>query len=268
VSQSKIFGIGLSRTGTTSLTLALETLGNRVIHFPMTTKEIEEHDAATDTPVAANFEALDARFPGAKFIYTTREISEWLESCRRFWTKRKESSFDPTPFITNLHRKLYGSPEFNPDGFAQAYQRHEAQVLGFFADRPSDLLVLDICGGSIGWEPLCDFLGASIPNIPFPSVNASSAIDQVLLRLLHAIEDSKRICQLSGVPEQYLEELRSSQAFRDHDPQSSMDLGESWELHSMLAAACSHFGGADMAARKLNLPKARLTEILGRNRRL
>ena len=70
VTRAKTFGIGLSRTGTTSLTLALEALGLSVAHFPTTMKQIEEHDAATDTPVAASFQSLDSRFPGSKFIYT------------------------------------------------------------------------------------------------------------------------------------------------------------------------------------------------------
>ena len=65
LTRAKTFGIGLSRTGTTSLTLALEALGLSVAHFPTTMKQIEEHDAATDTPVAASFQALDSQLSGS-----------------------------------------------------------------------------------------------------------------------------------------------------------------------------------------------------------
>ena len=45
--RGKILGIGLSRTGTTSLTRALEILGLRAVHFPRRLREIRRHDAAT-----------------------------------------------------------------------------------------------------------------------------------------------------------------------------------------------------------------------------
>src|SRR3954451_20670364 len=102
--SGRIFGLGLSRTGTTSLTDALELLGYRTIHFPAdgrTRNEmlaffattggplrlslLESADALTDTPVCATFEALDATYPGSRFILTTREKDSWLESCRAFW---------------------------------------------------------------------------------------------------------------------------------------------------------------------------------------
>src|SRR5207237_3908 len=47
----KVFGIGLSRTGTTSLTRALELLGYRAKHYPTAESHFEEYDALTDTPV-------------------------------------------------------------------------------------------------------------------------------------------------------------------------------------------------------------------------
>ena len=70
--MSKVFGIGLSRTGTTSLTLALKALGYQAAHFPSdddTRREVTAHvlagggpieltilkelDALTDTPVCS-----------------------------------------------------------------------------------------------------------------------------------------------------------------------------------------------------------------------
>ena len=84
--RGKLFGIGLSRTGTTSLNTAFGRLGYRSVHFPSdarTRAEIEAfiadprerlslrtlrfHDALTDTPACVGFEALDAQLPPQSF---------------------------------------------------------------------------------------------------------------------------------------------------------------------------------------------------------
>jgi Sulfotransferase domain len=146
--RSKIFGIGLSRTGTTSLTEALKILGFTAIHYPTSLQEIELYDAATDLPVADAFEMLDGKFPGSKFIYTVRERQRWLESCRRHWTLKQEK-IDCTK--RELRQRLYGTVNFDLDLFAQAYDRHESRVLSYFVWRPYDLLVLDIFRGRTDW---------------------------------------------------------------------------------------------------------------------
>lgn len=90
-----VFGIGLSRTGTTSLNSALGILGFRSFHLPPITRIdgddcsfvwpwwMNKYDAATDLTVAAVFRDLNRRFPNAKFIYTTRDIDNWLISCEK-----------------------------------------------------------------------------------------------------------------------------------------------------------------------------------------
>lgn len=172
---SKIFGIGLSRTGTTSLTEALTILGYRARHFPQSHLtfwgsveinqiELKKFDAFTDTPVALNFQKLDQMFPGSKFILTLREITAWLESCRRYqWnqTGRLERK---------LRLALYGCTEFNPELFRNAYQRHTQTVLQYFRNRAGDLLIIDITKGD-GWGQLCPFLGTAKPAVAFPCKN-------------------------------------------------------------------------------------------------
>ena len=82
-SKSKIFGIGLSKTGTTSLARALEILGYKTRDYLGVTRyssgdlssidldEIETNDAFTDTPVPSFYRELDSRYPGSKFILTS-----------------------------------------------------------------------------------------------------------------------------------------------------------------------------------------------------
>ena len=42
----------------------------------------------------------------------------------------------------------------------------------YFADRPGDLLEIDISRGG-GWEPLCAFLGEPVPDVAFPRSNSA-----------------------------------------------------------------------------------------------
>ena len=90
-----MFGIGLSRTGTTPLALALGILGFTAFHFlnPATGEVISEADtdlvdAATDTPVCVNFEKLYYLYPFSKFIYTTRPFEDWQPSFCRYLDRR------------------------------------------------------------------------------------------------------------------------------------------------------------------------------------
>ena len=90
IEEKKIFGIGLSRTGTTSLERALKILGYNCEHFNSGSRvlnwpELFMLESAVDTPVSARFESLYYAFPDSKFIYTVRNISEWAESMKRFY---------------------------------------------------------------------------------------------------------------------------------------------------------------------------------------
>jgi hypothetical protein len=93
--RPKVFGIGLSRTGTKSLHQALRILGYRSDHFSthlltlaqgelgLDWSSVRDYDALTDVTAARFYRELDARFPGARFILTVREPQAWLRSCAR-----------------------------------------------------------------------------------------------------------------------------------------------------------------------------------------
>jgi hypothetical protein len=168
----KIFGIGLSRTGTTSLTTALAKLGLHAYHFPHTREMIDQVDAATDTPVAAWYRDLDAAYPGSLFVLTLRHIPDWLDSCEALW-RSSFQYFDD--FTAGIHRQLYGREDFDRDAFTAAYARHRDEVFNHFSGRDRDLLVIDICAGE-GWERLCPFLGFDIPSTPFPFRNPRASL--------------------------------------------------------------------------------------------
>ena len=171
MSQSKIFGIGLSKTGTTSLCEALCILGYSAIHFPLGLRGVEEHDAATDTPIADKFELLDRRYHGSKFIYTVRQRDDWIRSCRTHWARFIDRGRETRQEVAELYERLYGSLEFDANLFEYAYERHAMRVLSYFSNRSDDLLIIDICSEKSDWEPLCSFLGKERPNREFPHMN-------------------------------------------------------------------------------------------------
>ncbi|MGH8887299.1 MAG: sulfotransferase family protein [Egibacteraceae bacterium] len=177
--RAKVFGIGLSKTGTKSLSQALSQLGLRTIHFPLVRSEVlratyelpilREHDAATDACVAVLFPHLDRRYPASKFILTVREKESWLRSCERYYAIadaiwEHEGSLDRALFWRLL---VYGCHRFNRERFSYVYDRHVREALHHFKDRCADLLVMNICDGD-GWDLLCPFLERPQPTGPFP----------------------------------------------------------------------------------------------------
>jgi Sulfotransferase domain len=179
--NSKIFGIGLSRTGTLSLTSALETLGIETRHYPndpRTQAELRSGryelsllnsvQALTDIPVAPFYAQFDRAFPGSKFILTTRSTDSWLASVEnhfRMYVERRRDEFDDFVFAC-----VYGSLHFDSERFRYVKELHEDNVRRYFGNRPDDLLILDVFHDG-RWEDLCDFLDRPVPNEPFPHQN-------------------------------------------------------------------------------------------------
>ena len=174
----RVFGVGLSRTGTTSLNAALVHLGYRARHFPSLSRlpgpirirrrEYARYDAFTDLPPAFLFRELDARFPGAKFVLTVRDEDAWLASCARF--ERFQPNASIARRILRLREAVYGCGHYDEERFRATYRRHLEDVRAHFAKRPANLLELDVCAGA-GFEALCRFLDRPLPSLPFPHEN-------------------------------------------------------------------------------------------------
>lgn len=173
----KIFGIGLSRTGTTSLTQALTVLGLRARHYFFDLDAIEQLDAATDTPIARAYKQLDRAYPGSRFVLTVRDMDDWIASCRNFFDSPPEPGSDEE----QLALDIYGCIGFDEQKFRARYVAHLEGVQEYFANRPSDLLIMNICNGD-GYELLCPFIGRPIPSEPFPHYNSIEWARQLRLR--------------------------------------------------------------------------------------
>lgn len=198
---TKVFCIGFQKTGTTTLNAALSELGYRVTSVFGRGVPLEElrrsyvaqgleiaraHDAVEDMPWPLMFRELDAEFPGSKFILTWRETDRWLASIC--------DHFGPHPDI--LQQLTYGADAAAPVGsearYAQVYDAHNAAVRAWFADRPDDLLEMNLSHGH-GWERLCPFLGRAAPDAPFPRINSSRQRKSLIQRI-------RRRLNLLGLP--------------------------------------------------------------------
>lgn len=178
--MQKIFGIGFSKTGTTSLESALQLLGyntwrghweNPNLSYTVTLhlykdyeilfKIIDCFDAFTDIPWGGSDLCIKLyeRLPNSKFILTRRDTENWYASFERMITK-----FDPnheTALDSFDARERYGAVRFFKDVFdvetlsgnrqkiIDYYNTYNRSVVDFFNQRNANFIVLDITGEGI-----------------------------------------------------------------------------------------------------------------------
>lgn len=192
--QPKVFGLGLSRTGTKSLTVALHLLGFDVAHYPTDQESfaamargdgrfplLERYDGLTDIVTIPFLTELDTLHPGSWFVLTVRAKEDWLRSIEDHWRGKPvvipgHEGTSSMRVRSLLRAAVFGCYEFNRERLARVYDDHLARVRAYFRDRPEDLLVLDIIGGE-GWEKLAPFLGYAPPDVPFPCAPTQVAMD-------------------------------------------------------------------------------------------
>jgi hypothetical protein len=200
----KIFCIGLSKTGTTSLEQALKDLGYRlgdqhqgelllpayaarnfrpIVEFCLTA------DAFQDAPFSFPFTylVLDQSFPNAKFILSVRDDpDQWYRSLVRFHSKLFAGG--RIPVKDDLVRATYSYPGFvwesikvlsNPreediyhkPTLVSYYDRHNAGVRDYFRVK-SNFLEINL-SHKTAYREFCDFLGKEPVAEGFPWLNAS-----------------------------------------------------------------------------------------------
>jgi hypothetical protein len=197
--NTKIFCIGLSRTGTKSLTVALYILGYNVIHYPSDKQSLKDlidgnynfsvlkdYDGISDITVSPYYAQLYKQFPNSKFILTVRNKQDWLRSFEKHWSDRPPFN-DPNQNKTYmkvrrlLRASVYGTYKFNRERMAYVYDLHKKNVKDFFRNKPRSLLVLNIFQKK-AWKKLCKFL--NVPRLKdfqtFPDVKTNESLFQIL----------------------------------------------------------------------------------------
>ena len=180
--RTRVFCIGWSKTGTTSLTEALRILGlfswhwapwvigykhirSQISEFRIDFSGVADYTALADLPICALYRELDQAFPGSLFILATRPLETWIASA----TADVENCIKCIGHMDAVERWAYGTDVIDKELFQKRYLQHQQQVLEYFAGR-SDFLTMDISEGN-PWPQLCEFLKLPVPNRAFPHLN-------------------------------------------------------------------------------------------------
>ena len=162
--KTKVWGLGLSRTGTTTLNHALVNIGWNTIHYAGFNKMIHPyHDGATDIPVLCYMRQLDEMFPGSKFIWTDRDRDEWISRIVPYFENKRQNKMDP--WSSWVRTTVFGTLFPHEDQAATVYDKHNAFITQYFANRKNDLLKINIPDGESP-ETLYDFLDVDKARLP------------------------------------------------------------------------------------------------------
>jgi Sulfotransferase domain len=207
VTDMRLIGAGLPRTGTLTQKLALERLGfepcyhwvnviadldqvhlwDRAMDGAGPWEEIFHGARATvDWPGGYFYRELMDVYPDAKVLLSVREGESWERSFREtIWTmshgesvmpllSRARAEIDPRwhSYLALVDRMFWGPQGTFAAGHANPQQlieqMHRHNEEVKRAVAPERLLVWEVTDG---WEPLCEFLGVEVPEEPLPHAN-------------------------------------------------------------------------------------------------
>ncbi|HEX4198335.1 MAG TPA: sulfotransferase [Caulobacteraceae bacterium] len=185
----KVVGSGLGRTGTKSMQSALNILGFGPCHHmvevfahpesmalwieagkgrPDWDAIFEGYHSVVDYPGAHFWREIADYYPDAKVLHTVRDPDQWFDSTQatifapgRSMGEGVRGEFFNTfsgPMRDHLADRAYMTDHF---------LKHTEAVKAAIA--PERLLIYQ---AGQGWEPLCKFLGAPVPDVPYPSENS------------------------------------------------------------------------------------------------
>lgn len=174
----KVFCLGLMKTGTSTLTEALELLGLRTLHWggrqahhdvldavaagELAIGRLPARDAYSDiSTLSDRFVLTDLQHPGSRFILTVRDVDAWVDSRRRHVERNRASQ--------QIGRYAGRNTEVDEPAWRAMWHAHLDGVRAHFAGR-SDLLEIDLTA-SPRWDELAAFLDRPAPDVAFPAAN-------------------------------------------------------------------------------------------------
>ena len=190
-----IIGVGVGRTGTYTLRLAINELGfgpchhmeevlkNMDVQVSLWSEALkgnanwnaiyDGYNSAVDWPTAGFYSELFKEYPSAKYILTERSPESWADSFGSTIYKLLQER-DKAPEKMHSWLKMC-TGVISKTGFPEGLNRDEL-IKGFIAHNKAvketipeeQLLVFQV---KDGWEPLCDFLNVPVPDKPFPRTN-------------------------------------------------------------------------------------------------
>ena len=195
----EVIGAGFGRTGTMSLKLALEKLGydkcyhmaelfqhpehietwERALHGERVdwSPIFEGYRAAVDWPACEYWSDYYHLYPDAKVILSLRDADKWYESVMNTIYPTSTNLLDSDDpgmrrwgeWANELIWQGRFDGQVTDSKHAKAvFEAHNARVQRMC--KPERLLVFE---ASMGWEPLCEFLGKPVPDEPYPRTNST-----------------------------------------------------------------------------------------------
>lgn len=222
----KVIGAGGPRTGTASLKVALETLGfgkcyhmewvfNNTHHVKYWQELYEtgktDFDAlfdgfqsTVDFPGHLNYKVFMEQYPDAKVILSERDPELWYESSlKTVYSVTPKTFFEKLGMLGKMIRSrrfrelagafrlvekyiwkgFYGNQFSNKEKAIALFKQHNEEVK---AHVPEDRLL--IFRPEQGWEPLCEFLGVPVPEVPYPKKNQRKDFQEQLSKMINTGE--------------------------------------------------------------------------------
>ncbi len=166
--MSKIFILGLPRTGTTSICATMLTLGFSVAHTAYTQTTFENAEVIADTPIFNDYELLNQFYPNSQFIYLTRQPEKWLPSIKQLLQRMYKNVMREDGGFNTIIKRCYTETfapftweNINNDAFLlSCYEQHKAKVTAYFKTQNKPVLFIDI-SQSTSYEALTNFILSS-----------------------------------------------------------------------------------------------------------
>lgn len=212
----KVVGAGVGRTGTMSLKNGLEQLLGKPCyhmievfghpeHVPMFraaaegekidwNEMLQGYGSTSDFPICLFWQEVLEANPDAVVVLSTRRDAEaWWESASQTIFAIAGSSLPPEmaewfEMWTAVAGARFTADWNDREAAIAAYERHNAEVR---ASAPGRLVEWQ---ASDGWGPLCEALGLSVPDEPFPHLNKREDFPGATADL-HLPENVERLAQ-------------------------------------------------------------------------
>ncbi len=182
--MNKLFIIGLPRTGTTSISVALLDYGFKVAHTAYTKRAFELADAISDAPCFCDYQQLDKLFPNSKFVYLDRALESWVPSMQMLLNKMLPELDAKTGYLNPVLKRSFNktfalltAPDpVNQQHLKACYLAHQQEVFEYFLNR-DNFLTINI-SQTKSLKTLLEFLDITDTDAgEFPRLNVGKLVD-------------------------------------------------------------------------------------------
>ncbi|KAI1180573.1 hypothetical protein F4777DRAFT_528500 [Nemania sp. FL0916] len=220
----QILALGLPRTATDSLRVALTTLGysyvyhgfdhiadardcvnwvdlwskktsNQPIKRSDFDRVIGHSEAVTDMPCCIFAEDLIKAYPEAKIIINYRDIEAWHRSIITTWSTAEQRAGWIHPFLVWFRASMFwvdvNERRMTYNGLFRTDYRKNGKAAFIDHYKMLDELTKGMGEDKVlrwkaqdGWGPLCEFLGKEVPDEEFPNRNA---LEQVVQKVIESL---------------------------------------------------------------------------------